>query len=343
RTGEYGDNNFSDEFQWAALEMYMTTKVDSFYTLAGTLPATINIPGWQNVRALGYVTLANMRSVLTPIADTTKIKTAVLGLANGFRTLATTSAMRIPMNDGDFYWGSNGVAATQGVFLLNAFNITKDTTYLNAAISSLDYIMGRNATGYSFVTGYGTNAPMNIHHRISTADGVLEPIPGFLVGGPNTDAQTDCGVTAYPAGGKAKSYIDAKCSYSTNEIAINWNAPFAYLGLVTEAIKAGTEPQIPYDKDFAVVVSTKDELISATEAAIEIMPNPVVDQLHIKSLHSNSDKIEVSITDLTGKIVWEGRNMNATSQIDLSTMYPGTYILNLKSNRGYYYHKLIKQ
>lgn len=344
-TGGYGDKTFTDEFQWAAMELYATTKIDSFYTLAGTLPSTVSIPGWQNVRALGYLTLANLRAGLTPIADTAKIKSAVVSLANTYRSAANSSAMRVSMTNGDFYWGSNGVAATQGVILLNAFDITNDSSYYKAAIASMDYIMGRNATGYSFITGYGSNSPMNIHHRISTADGIIDPIPGLIVGGPNTDAQTDCGVATYPSGGKAKSYADAKCSYSTNEIAINWNAPFAYLSLVMEAIQSGVGGNIPYSNDFKVElpVSVSDKIISIANNEYEIAPNPSVGRLTIKNNMSGADRTDLRITDLTGKVVLEQENLGSFTDLDISQLYVGTYILNLKSNKGYYYHKLLKQ
>ena len=70
---------------------------------------------------------------------------------------------------------------------------------------------------------------MNIHHRPSAADAVVEPVPGFLVGGPNLIVLNDCGPEIIRSTYPAKSYIDEQCSYSTNEIAINWNAPLVFL------------------------------------------------------------------------------------------------------------------
>ncbi|WP_152541903.1 glycoside hydrolase family 9 protein [Saccharicrinis fermentans] len=42
-------------------------------------------------------------------------------------------------------------------------------------------------------------------------------------------SQNDCGKDNYPSQFPARAYLDKECSYSTNEIAINWNAPFCYL------------------------------------------------------------------------------------------------------------------
>lgn len=63
-------------------------------------------------------------------------------------------------------------------------------------------------------------------------------MPGFLVGGPNTDAPNDCGAERYPAGSEAiaRAYLDDWCSYSTNEVTINWNAPLVYVTGALETI-----------------------------------------------------------------------------------------------------------
>src|SRR5205823_1604009 len=87
--------------------------------------------------------------------------------------------------------------------------------------------LGRNATGYAFVTGFGTRSPMFPHHRPSQSDSVAAPVPGLLVGGPNPGQQDRC--EGYPSRLPARSYVDAVCSYASNEVAINWNAPLAYL------------------------------------------------------------------------------------------------------------------
>ena len=114
------------------------------------------------------------------------------------------------------------------VLKLVAYKISKDKKYLASAQSDVDYLLGRNASGYCFVTGFGAKQVMNIHHRPSGSDGIAEPYPGFLAGGPNTVVLTDCpdiNRSKFPA----KSYVDAQCSYSTNEVAINWNAPLFFV------------------------------------------------------------------------------------------------------------------
>ena len=113
--------------------------------------------------------------------------------------------------------------------LLTAFELTRDSSYLRAALSNLDYLLGRNATTFCFVTGFGSGSPLHIHHRVSQSDGVIPPVPGLIAGGPNPGQQD--GVTTYPSKLPGLSYTDNYQAYACNEIAINWNAPFLFLAL----------------------------------------------------------------------------------------------------------------
>jgi len=121
------------------------------------------------------------------------------------------------------------------MLLFKAFRVTDDKKYLNAGMSNLDYILGRNATGYCFLTGTGTTYPIHIHHRPSQADGITEPIPGLLAGGPNPGRQDKC---KYPFTETETSYVDEDCAYACNEITINWNAPLVYVSAALESLQA---------------------------------------------------------------------------------------------------------
>src|SRR5690625_7898996 len=98
------------------------------------------------------------------------------------------------MRGTDFVWGSNAVAMNNAMMLLQGYRLNGFDGYLEAAQSLLDYVLGRNATGYSFVTGHGSKTPMNVHHRASDSDGIDEPIPGWIAGGPQAGQQDldDC-------------------------------------------------------------------------------------------------------------------------------------------------------
>jgi endoglucanase len=235
-TGEYGDNSAVDEFFWAGAELYLATREDSFYVAAvpGALPPTFSTPSWSNVLALGIYSLADAKDAGYSRINADTLKKMLATVAGPLRARADTSAYAVPMANFDFNWGSNSGDANQGMLLLQAFRHTGDSTYLWAAVTALDYLLGRNATGYSFVTGFGSNTPMSPHHRPSAADGIREPVPGLLVGGPNSGQQDAC--AGYPSTLPALSYLDDQCAYAANEIAINWNAPYAYLSGALEAI-----------------------------------------------------------------------------------------------------------
>ncbi len=238
-TGAYGDRRFTDEWFWAASELYITTKDKRFYdTVNNHVKDKIGLPSWANVGMLGYYSLLRFGKEL-PMMDKSNlawIKNVIIQMADEYISNVSNNAFATVMGQTvrDFNWGSNSVAANQGVLLINAYNISDDKKYVDAALSNLDYLLGRNATGYCFVTGAGSKSPMFPHHRESTADGITDPVPGLLVGGPNPGMQDGC---KYEFKEPETAYEDIVCAYASNEIAINWNAPMVYLVNAIEALE----------------------------------------------------------------------------------------------------------
>ncbi len=238
-TGAYGDRNFSDEWLWAAAELYSSTKDKQFHSfLMERINDSMVLPSWSNVRMLGFYTLVrNEKSLPAELtAGIAHIKDRLLSFADMYLPHIKENAFQTVMGQSkrDFIWGSNAVAANQGIVLVNAYLVTKDKKYIDAALSNLDYILGRNATGYCFVTGIGSRSTMHPHHRPSVADGINEPVPGLLAGGPNPGRQDKC---HYDFTEPETAYADIDCAYASNEIAINWNAPLVYLANAIEALQ----------------------------------------------------------------------------------------------------------
>lgn len=232
-TGGYTDTYYGDEFFWAASELLISTGKQSYYNELNFY-LTFLSPTWSYVAGNGIMSLALHVNELPTFADKNTILSKFTTLADDNYNLYNQSTYKVPLVD--FYWGSNGDMATRGALLGSAYKILNNTKYKTAAEEGLNYLLGRNALGYCFVTGFGDKYPVDIHDRRSQSDGIANSIPGYLVGGPNTDAQSDCGTSAYATTTyKAKSYLDKNCSYSTNEIAINWNAPMVALLGMTEA------------------------------------------------------------------------------------------------------------
>ena len=254
QTGSYmpGDENGKDEFRWAAAELFRAKIAagakDDKATAAyqEDLKANAFTPDgawWGNVNMLAAFRVA-LDSADFDAELVAAAKKVVLNEANNLRAVGDTSAYRLPAFPWSWNWGSNSAMANNGIVLVHAYLLTKDKSYLDGAQQCLDYLLGKNPQDITYVTGFGYRSPHNPHHRPSESDMVDDPVPGMLVGGPhlgkqdiNLDGKENWKCPNYAAADKpALAYIDNRCSYATNEVAINWNAPLAYLAAALEAI-----------------------------------------------------------------------------------------------------------
>ena len=224
-TGTYGDMNARDEFFWAASALYRLTGKQTYLDDALQYqPQRFTTPTWGNVASLGAFEWL--------CTDDTSIRPAMLSQLLAYCDEAIkevdASCFQSPFGNKarDFGWGCLAEkCCCQAVALLYADELTGTTRYRRHAFQNADYLLGRNATGYCFVTGFGDKSPLHPHHRPSAADGIQAPFPGMLVGGPNPGQQDKREMkTPYPSDIPDESYIDATESYASNEIAINWNA-----------------------------------------------------------------------------------------------------------------------
>jgi len=254
QTGSYmpGDENGKDEFRWAAAELFRAkvaagAKADkATAAYQEDLKANAFTPDgawWGNVNMLAAFRVA-LDSADFDAELVAAAKKVVLNEANNLRAVGDTSAYRLPAFPWSWNWGSNSAMANNGIVLVHAYLLTGDKSYLDGAQQCLDYLLGKNPQDITYVTGFGYRSPHNPHHRPSESDMVDDPVPGMLVGGPhlgkqdiNLDGKENWKCPNYAAADKpALAYIDNRCSYATNEVAINWNAPLAYLAAALEAI-----------------------------------------------------------------------------------------------------------
>jgi endoglucanase len=249
QTGAYSHPQSDGEFFWAAAELAISTGKEEYreYVRKNMKPAEMTTgDSWHNfVRNLGEASLANVQGK-TVDPEWSSIRKSIALLADRLRAKMQSIPYRVPLDR--FEWGSNSDILDEGMISALAFRLTGDAKYLDETVEIADYIFGKNATGYSFVTGFGTKTPLHPHHRPSEADGIVQPIPGFVVGGPNS-ARQDSRAAApngvvYPNLSPAGSYTDQLGSYASNEVAINWNAPLVYvLGFLQETL--GPSPTHP--------------------------------------------------------------------------------------------------
>jgi endoglucanase len=240
-TGGYPDTILTEEFFWAAAELYTATGKPAYLAEIEPLLGGIKFrltENWRNyVDNIGYYSLLGSSSKLTaPQKDL--VKAGLVALADSLAGVVDKSAYRIPISQ--FEWGSNSDVLDMAIVFQQAFLATQDAKYLNLAAETTDYIFGKNAVNYSFVSGFGTRAVTNLHHRTQAADGIAEAIPGFISGGPNAFMQDKGNLesgsdTTYTNTHPAKAFLDVTGSYASNELAINWNAPLVYVLVFMDA------------------------------------------------------------------------------------------------------------
>jgi endoglucanase len=239
-TGAYGDRRLEDEFTWAAAELFLLTGDAEYLREFSQRNSAPVVPSWSDVSALGWISLARNRERL-PADERSRVESQLEAVAAKLSAQSQGSPWKVAMQPADFVWGSNAVVLNQAIVLLQGHWLTGKREYLDAAQSQLDYILGRNPLGVSFVTGHGLRTPMHIHHRPSEADGIDAPVPGLLSGGPNPGQQDakDCPQAKYASSLRALSWLDHECSYASNEIAINWNAPLVYVAAALQQPMSG--------------------------------------------------------------------------------------------------------
>ncbi|MFI6242736.1 glycoside hydrolase family 9 protein [Micromonospora sp. NPDC050795] len=237
--GAYDDSFVTDEFYWAAAELYLTTGAQNYLAdLTASPHHTGNVFdargfGWQSVAALGRLDLATVPNGL-PAADLARVRASVTAAADTYLAELRRQAYGLPMpgDANSYFWGGNSNVINNAVVLATAFDLTRNVAYRDGAVQAMDYILGRNALNISYVTGWGEHAAENQHSRIfghQLNPSLPRPPAGSLAGGPNAALQ-DPFVAQLLAGCEPMfCYVDDINSYSTNEVAINWNSALTWI------------------------------------------------------------------------------------------------------------------
>lgn len=223
-TGAYDDFNASDEQLWAATELYISTGDESYWKDTKTLwPKSYGLSSWGYVAPIAqWEVISKDKFIPTDEALETRryFNDFIEKLEDKFDQSDFACAFGAVATD--FHWGclSEG-CCNAGAEILRAYKRMGSPIHRTMAVSNADYILGRNPLGNCYVTGFGSKSTKNPHQRLSHADGIEDPLPGFLAGGPNPGKQDGL---KYPCDYPDMCYLDDMNSYASNEIAINWNA-----------------------------------------------------------------------------------------------------------------------
>ena len=231
-TGEYGDRKCSDELLWASAELFRTTGEATFEKVfldaVAAQPADLPIdaPSWENVSAMGLWTYA-LAQTDTPNSTARRVRDSTRKAASLLLARSVESGYGNTLALADYHWGSNSSVGNHSLLLIVAHLFEPNRAALDAAVANLDYLLGRNCFGISWVTQVGVRPYLHPHHRPSVADGIAAPWPGMLSGGPNAFGGDEV-ANRTPLAAPMRMWVDDERAYSLNEIAINWNAPLVF-------------------------------------------------------------------------------------------------------------------
>ena len=239
-TGVYGAASCSSEMLWAAAELWRTTGEAQFnqYFLdhyADFLPSLDSPPGesWSSLGSMGLWTYAlsgrKGPNIIANAKAIAAIKERTVAGARGVVERTRANPYHVSLKASDYVWGSNGIAAEYGMYLLMANLFQPDASFVDAARDNLHYLLGRNSFSLSWVTKVGEHPYQHPHHRPSASGKQPGAWPGLLSGGPNKNRE-DWVLAALPKNlPPAKVYVDTQNSYAGNEICINWQASLVFL------------------------------------------------------------------------------------------------------------------
>ncbi len=256
--GAYGDDDVTDEFYWAACELYISTgddtyltdmKASDFYT---TLTTTLNggeskdqfsSLDWGHTSACGTLSLAINKDKISSTVYEAAVKN-IKAAADIYLKKEAEQGYGVPYAQGNisatntnqgYAWGSNGFVVNNSIVMAYAYMLSDEQKYLDGAMDGMSYILGRNPMDNSYVTGYGTHTSIYPHHRFwsNQIDPAFPLAPcGVLTGGPNSGME-DPWVrgSGWKSGAipPMKCYMDSIEAWSANECTINWNAPLAWM------------------------------------------------------------------------------------------------------------------
>lgn len=231
-TGSYGERDDDSNRYWAYAEMYSLTGDMKYHDKMMSLTGK----GFL-LTALGYTEMGGFGSMAYLLSGRDKDEKKVLLLKKAFedraaqlKELSDKCGYGVAMEARDYHWGSNMTVMKNGmIFAINDY-LNGDSSGREYSARQLDYLLGVNALGISYVTGTGEFRSNYPHLRPAFADGIEECIPGMVIGGPNgRPADPFAEEVIKPGTPPMKCYVDDTASYSLNEITIYWNSPTVFV------------------------------------------------------------------------------------------------------------------
>lgn len=281
-TGDYGDTNDRDERYWATAQLFKATGDSKYLNDFETMASSMVSSGldWATVGEYGNFAYLSANSELKNPEIVEKISKYVINSANSLVSTSQNDGYGVSVSK--FNWGSNMTIANNGMDLYFANSISENSEYASIANEQLNYLLGKNALGTSFVTGYGTVSPEHPHHRPSMKS--EHAVYGMLVGGVNQNLEDNFAEALLMDEPPAKCYVDNAESYSTNEVTIYWNSPF--INLLSYAMKDNNSTPVEPSSNISKLLRLKKYIldISTDSTDLDINEDGNIDILDLVKL-----------------------------------------------------------
>lgn len=231
----YTDWNYFDELVWGATWIHKAeiaknsnygnaflNRAEQLYEDgAGAMRGKVNVPhSWQSVDKGASVLLAELSNKPIYRTEVTNFLDYWTTGYNGQTIKKTPGGMGF-----QDAWGPLRYSTTQAFIALAYSDLVTDTTqktkYQNFALKQVNYALGDNPTGRSYMIGFGPNPMQAVHHatangpwaswdQYSSSGRPRHVIYGALLGGPTDQDQ----------------FSEDMTNYQSTEVAIDYNAGF---------------------------------------------------------------------------------------------------------------------
>lgn len=220
--GDFSDPDDSDDLLWMMSEMYALTGDESFLRSFKELIYKTDSTGFSfnSIGGLASISCLMNSDFNDPTLDF-YIKKKFGDRADKLASAALSgygNALSVRSDLSGYGEYSNMNVISDCIVCQTAYMIFGMQKYLDAAASMIQYILGINPIGISYITGSAEDCPSQPRHAGSRTSDHSGPCPGLIVGGPNYFRSDD--FTRWKLNRStppAKCYIDNVCSISTNE------------------------------------------------------------------------------------------------------------------------------
>ncbi|GAA2731926.1 cellulase [Pedococcus aerophilus] len=235
--GPYGDADTTDDEYWATVELWLAGRSSEDLTRLQRSPwhhAEVFSPLGFDFDAMAAPARLDLSLHGTSLEEKESVDESVVVAAERLVRLQEQQAWGQPYApDAGWTWGSNGRLLNNLVVIAVGHHLAPGRVAATAVAEGLDHVLGRNALGQCYVTGFGVDDSRRQRTRLfgQALDPALPPPPrGALAGGansvPSPGFHYDDRLRGLPP---QWCYLDEPTSEVTNDVCIRWNAALVFV------------------------------------------------------------------------------------------------------------------